>query len=174
MRKYIAIVAGILSLTLYSISGEAQTKTDNGLDTVLLKVFWNRLKQDVKTDNRAAVIKVFEFPIHAAHIVTFQYAYDCDTAAFIRNEKKYNNIDITEKNIQAYYNFVFSAVLKELISKTTIKHLLTKGTIDKKHPWLSYHFFPGEYRKVKCRNDHQLTFHISQKDKTFKISIGGL
>lgn len=72
MRECIGFVLGILALVLCSLSGEAQRKADNGLDTVLLKSFWNKLKQDVKKDNRAAVIKVFEFPLHAAHIVTFQ------------------------------------------------------------------------------------------------------
>lgn len=58
-------------------------------DSNSLDIFWKRFQDAVKKDNQEEVIKRLKFPIHAIHIVTFQFSYDCDTNKFIKNETEY-------------------------------------------------------------------------------------
>lgn len=149
-------------------------KCDIQIDTVSLKEFWNSFKENINYDNKNQIIEVLKFPVHAIHPVMFRYAHDCDTTAYIENEKKYENFDIDSNNINKYYDFIFSDVLKKIISQTSTQDLLKKGIRSKSSPMLIYVFFPKDYNvKVNCPNDHNLKFYFHQELKNWKIGIGG-
>lgn len=145
------------------------------IDTASLGNFWSSFKNNLKENNKKEVIKVFNFPIRAIHPVLFRYAHDCDTLAYIENEEKYHDFDITHENISQYYDFVFTKELKEVIAQTSLDDLLTKGYGNTVVPGLTYTFFPKEYDiKVNCANDHNLKFYISYRENDWSISVGGL
>lgn len=145
------------------------------LDTVALKSFWGNFQNNLHNENRQKVIEVLDLPIHAIFLVLFRYAVDCDTLAYIENEKKYWNFDIDTNNIVQYYDFVFTEVLKKIINQTSVNDLLSKGYINDKIPGLTYIFFPKNYDvKVNCSNDHNLKFYITCKENRWLIGIGGL
>lgn len=145
------------------------------IDTNSLGIFWNDFKRDLKNDNKAQVIKSFDFPIRAIYPVIFKYAHDCDTLAYVRYEEKYNDFDITESNILEYYNFVFTDELKEVIYQTSLDDLLTNGYRNTVVTGITYSFFPKKYNiKVNCPNDHNLKFYFLYKDNRWKISVGGI
>ena len=145
------------------------------IDTASLENFWNSFKNNLKENNKREVIKVFNFPIRAIHPVLFKYAHDCDTLAYIQNEEKYHDFDITHENISQYYDFVFTKELKEVIAQTSIDDLLTKGYGNTVVAGVTYTFFPKKYNiKVNCPNDHNLKFHITYKENSWSMSVGGL
>ncbi|KAF2515804.1 hypothetical protein E0W68_12690 [Flavobacterium salilacus subsp. salilacus] len=145
------------------------------IDTASLGNFWSNFKKNLKDNNKNEVIEVFNFPIRAIHPVIFKYAHDCDTLAYIQNEEKYIDFDITQDNILQYYDFVFTKELKQVVAQTSLDDLLTKGYGNTVAPSVSYTFFPKEYDiKVNCPNDHNLQFYISYKEDNWSISVGGL
>lgn len=145
------------------------------IDTASLDAFWVDFQNNLRNDNKQRVIEVFEYPIHAEHIVIFKFAYDCDTTALVIERDKYAEFDIEKNNIVEYYDFVFTDVLKEIIYQTSVEDLLSKGYKNTKIPGLTYTFSPKNYRvKVNCFNDHNLKFYITYKEHKWRIEIGGL
>lgn len=150
-------------------------KPDFPIDTISLNRFWNNFQENINSNNRQRIIEVLKFPVHAIHPVIFQYAHDCDTAAYIENEQKYANIDIDNSNVDEYFDFIFSDVLKEIINQTSTQDLLERGIRSKSRSMLTYVFFPKDYQvKVNCLNDHNLKFYLHQELENWKIGIGGL
>ena len=146
------------------------------IDTASLGSFWSNFKNNLKENNKKEVIKVFNFPIRAIHPVLFRYAHDCDTLAYIENEEKYHDFDITHENISQYYDFVFTKELKQVIAQTSLDDLLTEGKIyTEDNPSIIYTFFPKKYDiKVNCPNDHNLKFYMVYAENRWSISVGGL
>lgn len=145
------------------------------LDTASLYNFWTTFKKDIQADNKEYIVNVLEYPVRAYHLVLFQYAHDCDTTTFIKNEKEYYNLDINQTNVYEYYDFIFTDVLKKIIQQTSFEDLISKGIKEKGKPWLTYRFFPKDYDvQVNCSNDHLLMFYISEENDGWKIGIGGL
>jgi hypothetical protein len=144
------------------------------LDSASLDIFWNNFKLNLRENNKKGIINVLEFPIHAYNIVLFQYSYDCDTATFIEQEKKFLNIDIDSSNINRYYNFIFSDVFKEIINQTTTEDILERGVIYESGEGIAYRFFAKDYNvDVKCVNDHELTFYFYSKNNSWRVRVGG-
>jgi hypothetical protein len=147
------------------------------IDTVSLTMFWNKLKNDLRTGNNTEVIEVFNYPIHAYYLVLFKFAYDCDTTSFNVDEDKYGNFDIDKNNIEDYYDFVFTDYLKDMIYQTRVTDVVEKGYRYKNNAGLTYNFFPQhcyKYARNNCPNDHLLKFHISFANNKWNIEIGGL
>ena len=145
------------------------------LDSVSLSQFWEDFQKNISSKNKNKIIAVLEFPIHAIHPVLFQYAHDCDTALYIKNEIKYKNIDVDSSNTDKYFDFIFSDVLKDIISQTSAKDLMKNGIRYKHSEGLTYEFFPKKYNvKVNCPNDHLLMFYFKHEAKGWRIGIGGL
>lgn len=150
-------------------------KPDFPIDTISLNRFWNNFQENIRSNNKKAIIEVLEFPVHAIHPVLFRYAHDCDTVAYIKNEEKYASFDIDKNNINEFFDFVFSEVLKEIIEQTSTQDLLKKGHRSKTFQGLTYTFFPKNYKvKVNCPNDHNLKFYLSYDNSNWRIGIGGL
>lgn len=145
------------------------------IDTLSLRDFWVNFQKNISEDNKQEVTKVLNFPVRAIYPVIFKFSYDCDTISYIQNEEKYNNFDITKENVEEYYDFLFSGVLKKAISQTTVDDLLKKGIRYEDNSGITYQIFPKNYIKVDCPNDHLIRLHISYKETThWSISISGL
>jgi hypothetical protein len=158
-------------------SSEYITSKDSlpAIDTASLFQFWNSFKDDLKNNNKLKVTSKLVFPAHAVHLVTFKYSHDCDTTAYVLNQKKYSKFDITSQNVDKYYDFIFSDVLREIISQTSAEELLQKGYRNEVLPGITYIFFAKDYNvKVACPNDHNLKFYIICKKNKWSIEIGGL
>lgn len=154
---------------------EEDLKPDFPIDSITLKKFWNSFRESIRNDDRKNVVSKLDFPVHAIHPVIFKYSHDCDTSDYIKNEEKYANFDIDEKNINEYYDFIFTPVLKNIILQTSYEMVLEKGIRSKNESMVTYTFFAKDYKvKVKCANDHNLKFYIFKESDEWKISIGGL
>lgn len=165
---------------LKDLEERGRLQDDNSLmpiDTALWSKFWIDFQEDIRSNNKKQIIELLEFPVHAIYPVLFQYAHDCDTVAYIENEKRYGDFDVDSSNINEYYDFIFTDVLKDVILQTSVDDLYRKGIRYKLSTGVSltYQFFPKDYDvKVNCPNDHLLKFHISNELKGWQISIGGL
>lgn len=144
------------------------------IDTLSLRDFWVNFQRNISEDNKQEVTKVLNFPVRAIYPVIFKFSHDCDTISYIQNEEKYNNFDITKENVEEYYDFLFSGVLKKAISQTTVDDLLKKGIRYEDNSGITYQIFPKNYIKVDCPNDHLIRLHISYKKTHWSISISGL
>jgi len=82
------------------------------LDTTSLHNFWINFQKDLQRGNKDSIIKVLEYPVRAYYIVLFQFAHNCDTNAFIINERKFSDLDITQANVYEHYNFIFTKLLQ--------------------------------------------------------------
>ncbi|QTY27304.1 hypothetical protein [Flavobacterium sp. CS20] len=159
---------------LKKIGETKDTIPDFPIDTISLEHFWNNFQNNIRNNNKDKVIEVLEFPVHAIFFVTFQFAYDCDTLKFMRNEDKYADFDIDNNNVMEYYNFMFCNTLKEIILQTSTKDLLKDGIRYKNRPGLIFMFYPKDYREISCPNDHNLQFYIRYENNRWHIGIGGL
>lgn len=148
--------------------------TSFSIDTISLKNFWNSFQGNIRTNNKSKVIEVLEFPVHAVFLTAFQFSYDCDTARFVRDEKKYLDVDIDKNNAMKYYDFMFGGILKEMILNTSAEDLVQKG-MNSSAPGIAFRFFVRDYiPKGKCYFDHSVYFYFRQiGGKHWLISISG-
>lgn len=144
------------------------------IDTLSLRDFWVNFQKNINEDNKQEVTKVLIYPVRAIYPVIFKFSHDCDTIAYVQNEQKYNNFDLTKENVTEYYDFLFSVKLKEIIRLTSVDDLLNNGIIYDNNSAITYQIFPKNYFKVNCSNDHLMRFHISYKETHWRIEISGL
>ncbi|HXD93064.1 MAG TPA: hypothetical protein VNX01_07605 [Bacteroidia bacterium] len=171
----------LLLLTLICLKGFTQTNNkklissnkSNKIDTVSLDKFWRSFQYNLLTKNKDSIIAILDFPVHALFPVIFQYAYDCDTVLYSKNEDKYHDFDITKANINQYFSFVFSDTLIKIVQQISTQRLLKNG-VDKDSEGLTYECFPKDYIKVNCPNDHLYMFYITKKANIWHLGIGGL
>ena len=141
-------------------------------DTVGLKKFWEGFKKDISTNNIKNIAAKLNYPIRAIHPVIFKYSYSCDTIAYIKDEEKYENVDINREDMSRYFDFVFDDVLKNIISKISYHDLLQEGHLSESS--VSFSIFPKHYMKVPCPNDHNIKLYLIKRNGVWSVSIGGL
>jgi|GEM_PF-5959219 len=98
-------------------------KSGPHIDTVSLTLFWKGFQRNISESNRDSIINILEFPVRAIYPVLFRFAFDCDTARFIKHEKQYADVSINREDAEEYYDFIFSDALKTFIRQTTVTDL---------------------------------------------------
>ena len=177
MRKIFLLLFILICLKGFTQTNNKKTVThvkQMKIDTVSLDKFWRNFQHDLLVKNKDSVTAILDFPVHAIFSVLFRYAYDCDTALYMKNEDKYHNFDITKANINEYFDFVFSDTLIKIVQQISTRDLLQKGIRYENFEGVLFECFPKDFIKVNCPNDHLYMFFITKESNNWRLGIGGL
>jgi hypothetical protein len=162
------------AIKIVSAAVEIINPTSFIIDSNALNIFWVSFQEDIRNRNYEKLKGKIKFPVHLEVFVPFQFAYDCDTNKFRRNEVQYMENDIYPENISQYFDFMFCDVLSEIILEIDYTDLVKKGIWSKSKPALTFRIFPKDFLQVECPSDHALHLNFHYEKEKWRIEINGL
>ena len=137
--------------------------------------FWIEFQNGVKSRDKKMVKNSLYYPIFAINLVDFEDACECDSNRYIDEYEKFNNVLITDLNIEEYQKLFFTDNLTNVINQIPFESFGNVEFDSKEGEYYCvYTVRPSELGISKCPNDGFLRFILLKKDKVIKLRLLGL